>query len=109
MEERALPCGTCRRAATLKTGEDYIVGKRPSSFPLRVFCARCKRVTWVTARDFNAQPVLKLKDLDKDAQAARIKDLIGDGWQEDQARQLYDAGWSPTTLDDLPKQERTQE
>ena len=43
-------------AATLKTGEAYAIGRAPHKFPLRVYCARCQRVTYVSASQWNRLP-----------------------------------------------------
>jgi len=43
-------------AATLKTGEAYAIGRAPHKFPLRVYCTRCRRVTYVTATQWNRLP-----------------------------------------------------
>jgi hypothetical protein len=37
----------------LRDGKDYTIGRAPSKFPFRLFCARCKRPTYLKAQDFN--------------------------------------------------------
>lgn len=77
---------------TLPDGSPHLVGQ-PSSFPLRVPCAACKRPTTITAAAWNALPELTAEDMEAfDVLSKLAKDWTGAGLAEDHARDMVGAG-----------------
>lgn len=77
----------------LPDGSPYYMGSTPSPLPFRVYCARCKRASKITAAEWNRLPRLTLSKLDEyELTDVLAKDWTGQGFSEAQARDLLGAG-----------------
>jgi len=58
---RVMPCSHCGdQGAMLRNGKPYTMGRAPfGKFPLKSYCARCKRITLVTAADWNQAKLIE--------------------------------------------------
>lgn len=79
---RALPCSYCidllksdetppelrtrigSGIARLKDGKPYTIGRTPTKFPFRVWCATCRRATWLTAQEYNRLPRIEASSVE---------------------------------------------
>lgn len=96
-----------RAVAAMPGGvEPYLVG-RPASFPLRVKCGACKRISTFSAAEFAVLPELTVEQLEAFGMLQVItRDWVGDGHTHEQAKDLLRAGFGLDELRALPKQER---
>lgn len=110
---KALPCNNCqphpslsgRTVAMLRDGKPYVIGRPPSPFPARIFCAQCKRTTMLQAKEYHALPELTLAELDAlEALEPLLHDYLGMGHPDREARDLFAAGWKPLELAELAPQ-----
>lgn len=101
---KRLPCDNCSEGAELRDGTPYLIGRPPDAWPFRVSCARCKRVSYVTAAKFNQLPEVSPDQLmEWHLLEQYVRDLtLGGSLTTEQAIDLYRAGWTVPELAALP-------
>jgi hypothetical protein len=98
---KALPCGTpgCVEIAELRDGKPYLIGQPPTRWPLRVHCSRCKKPSYLSARDYHRLPEVTTQQLEAwGLLDSHLRSLMGDGHPREHAIDLLSQGWSPAEL-----------